>query len=80
MPKFARDCGRRLWNRSNVSAGDGLHRHLATLISAMAQSLEAFSLTSSRCAAHTSWLGRQSDSPTKKPNIWPQPEVQNLRS
>jgi hypothetical protein len=27
-------------------------RHLATLISAMAQSFEAFSLTSSRCAAH----------------------------
>jgi hypothetical protein len=27
-------------------------RHLATLISATAQRLEAFSLTSSRCAAH----------------------------
>ena len=53
-------------------------RHLATLSSATAQRLEAFSLTSSRCAAHIMARATIRNSLTKKPNIWPQPELQKF--
>jgi hypothetical protein len=53
-------------------------RHLATLISATAQRLEAFSLTSSQVRSSHHGSGDNPNSLTKKPNIWPQPELQKF--